>query len=160
MASESILHREREWTHGHAWVAPTEGYLHVADDIDADECAGHKPKRDRRKAVGVKSWTIITYEQPKSELEEAFNDLVKEWVQDTRFHSSLSKKFMHPAYQTIMAMGEKALPLILKELQRAPGHWFYALKHIVRRDVAELAQGFEEARTMWLEWGERNHFIQ
>ena len=86
--------------------------------------------------------------------------LTRKWIAETRFHSSLSKKFMHPAYQTIMAMGRDALPLILRELQRAPGHWFYALRFIAQKDVAESAEGFEEARTLWLNWGKKNHFIE
>jgi hypothetical protein len=91
--------------------------------------------------------------------ESEFIRLSDEWKRDTRFHSSLSKKFMHPAYQTIMAMGEQALPFILKELEKSPGHWSYALRFIVQRDVAENAQGFEDARNIWLEWGRQNHLI-
>ena len=89
-----------------------------------------------------------------------FSLLVKTWLEETRFHSSLSKKFMHPAYQTIMAMGRDALPLILRELQRSPGHWFYALRFIVQKDIAEAAEGFDEARSLWLEWGKKHHFIE
>lgn len=75
-------------------------------------------------------------------------------------HSSLSKKFMHPAYQTIMAMGKDALPFILALLQKAPGHWFYALRFIARKDVAESANTFAEAREMWLNWGKENRLIK
>jgi hypothetical protein len=91
--------------------------------------------------------------------ESEFIRLSEEWKRDTGFHSSLSKKFMHPAYQTIMAMGKEALPFILRELEKSPGHWFYALRFIVQRDVAENADSFEEARQIWLEWGRRNHLI-
>lgn len=38
---------------------------------------------------------------------------------------------MHPAYQQIIGMGEKALPLILRDLRDRPtGHWFWALNAI------------------------------
>ena len=110
------------------------------------------PKRRHRRI-------FYSYPNKSQNRELQFNKLSEEWKRDTRFHSSLSKKFMHPAYQTIMAMGEPALPLILKDLEKSPGHWFYALRFIAQRDVAENAQGFEDARNLWLKWGRENHFI-
>lgn len=95
----------------------------------------------------------------QNEISHVFRDLVYSWKQETRFHSSLAKKFMHPAYQTIMAMGRDAISLILLELEKAPGHWFYALRFIVRKDVAENTDGFEDAREAWLKWGRDNHYI-
>jgi hypothetical protein len=92
---------------------------------------------------------------------EEFPKLVKQWKDETAFHSSLSKKFTNPAYVRIMAMGKPALPLILSELQKNSGHWFYALKYIAGKDVAaeSNAQSFEEARAAWLEWGYKNNHI-
>ena len=96
----------------------------------------------------------------QNQREAEFDALVRIWMRDTRLHSSLSKKFMHPAYQSIMAMGRDALPLIFKQLKNAPGHWFYALRFIAQKDVAESAKGFEEARTMWLVWGAKHHYTE
>ena len=49
----------------------------------------------------------IAYERERSEaaLSQIFLGLVGKWQSETAFHSSLAKKFTHPAYQTIMAMG-------------------------------------------------------
>ena len=61
----------------------------------------------------------------------------------------------HPAYQQIVGMGDKAIPLILRELEQAPDHWFWALKAITgvnpvpreeRADIKAMAKH-------WLEWG-------
>jgi hypothetical protein len=82
-----------------------------------------------------------------------FAYLAKQWKRDTSLHSSLSNKFMHPAYQRIMAMGKAALPLILKELESSLGHWFYALKFIAGTDIAKGTDNLEDAREMWLKWG-------
>jgi hypothetical protein len=82
-----------------------------------------------------------------------FMSLAKQWKEDTLYSSSLEDICFHPAYQTIMAMGEKALPLILRELCRQFGHWFYALSHIVREDMAKGTKDIEEARRRWIEWG-------
>ncbi|SRR6266436_4955557 len=88
-----------------------------------------------------------------SDIASEFTSLAKQWKADTLYSSSLEEICFHPAYQTIMAMGEKALPLILRELRSQFGHWFYALNHIVRKDVAKDAKDIEEARRRWIEWG-------
>lgn len=95
-------------------------------------------------------------------LESEFDRLAKQWRKETGFHSSLSKKFMHPAYQRIMAMGERALPLILRELQQRPAHWFYALQFIAGEKGKDVAQGvydLEEVRSAWLQWGYEHNYI-
>lgn len=97
--------------------------------------------------------------EPKDLTQEEFNNLVEEWQRDTSFHSSLIKKFSHPAYVTIMAAGKTALPLILRQLENNPDHWFYALRYIVRRDIAAGLQSFDEARAAWLRWGRANNYI-
>jgi hypothetical protein len=61
-----------------------------------------------------------------------------------------------------MSMGEAALPLILKELQQRPAHWFYALQFISGKKGKEVAQGvtdMEEVRSAWLEWGYKHNHI-
>lgn len=92
-------------------------------------------------------------------LEKVFHDLVKEWRDDTFFQSSLSDMCFHPAYQTIMAMGKDALPFVFKDLEENCGHWFYALKFIVRNDIADGAQTFEDARERWLKWAKVNKYL-
>ena len=110
-----------------------------------------------KKSVGV----IRRYSSLVSSNREAeFRPLMETWIMETGFHSSLTKKFMHPAYQTIMAMGTDALPFIFRELQKAPGHWFYALRFIVQKDVAKTAENFDEARELWLKWGRDNRYIK
>jgi hypothetical protein len=91
--------------------------------------------------------------------EVVFHHLVEPWKEDTLYDSSLEAIWFHPAYQTIMAMGEKALPLILKELEKQSGHWFYALSHIVRLDVGKGAATLQDARQRWIEWGRASGLI-
>lgn len=108
----------------------------------------------------AKVWSIVPLPSDPQDLTEAeFNELVEQWRRETRFHSSLSKKFTHSAYVTIMAGGKSALSLILKELERTPDHWFYALRYIVRKDIAAGRETFEDARTAWLDWGRENNYI-
>jgi hypothetical protein len=68
---------------------------------------------------------------------------------------------MHPAYQRIIGMGEKAIPLILAELAERPGHWFWALASITGEDpVAEQSRGkLREMASAWLAWGRQKGYI-
>jgi hypothetical protein len=108
----------------------------------------------------AKAWSIVPIQSTPKDLTKAeFDRLVERWRHETGFHSSLSKKFSHPSYLTIMAAGKSVLPMILKELERAPDHWFYALRYIARQDIAVGVKTAKEARAAWLEWGRKNHYI-
>jgi len=104
----------------------------------------------------VKKWSIF-YMNPLSTDTTAtvFERLTRQWKHDTLLHSSLTEICFHPAYQTIMAMGRRVLPFILKDLETQFGHWFYALRHIAQSDVAFGTNNPEEARQRWLQWGRR-----
>lgn len=83
-----------------------------------------------------------------------FQDLVREWKTATPLTSSITEMATHPAYQQIIGMGKEAIPLILKELQQDPDHWFWALKAITREDPVPAADR-GKLRPMthaWLAW--------
>lgn len=121
----------------------------------------HPPKAVRAEPhAHIKTWTIFEFNATAvTPTEVVFHHLVEQWQEDTLYDSSLEAIWFHPAYQTIMAMGEKALPLILKELEKQSGHWSYALSHIVRQDVGKGAATLEDARRRWLEWGRASGLI-
>jgi hypothetical protein len=98
-------------------------------------------------------------EKPRRDIAAEFAELAGKWKEETGFHSSLSEKFMHPAYQRIMAMGEHALPLILRDLQQNSAHWFYALRFIVDDDIAVGTKTVSEARAAWVQWGYEHGYI-
>jgi hypothetical protein len=93
-------------------------------------------------------------------INQEFAALVEEWERETFFHSSLSKQFTHPAYVRIIAMGEKAIPLVLKELQKDNGDWFYALKFMAGKDLSAGIEDYQVAKEAWLNWGYKNNYIQ
>jgi hypothetical protein len=59
---------------------------------------------------------------------------------------------MHPAYQQIIGLGPAGVPLLLRELEREPDHWFWALRAITGEDpVPEEARGrLREMAAAWL----------
>jgi hypothetical protein len=96
------------------------------------------------------------------EIATEFRILANKWKQETGLHSSLAEKFMHPAYQRIMAMGKPALPFILRDLRATSDHWFYALEFISGDEGREVAVGTDTisaARDAWLHWGRQNGYV-
>ena len=92
---------------------------------------------------------------PTHELEITFQNLVKQWQTDTRFLSSTHEMVLHPAYQQIIGMGEAVVPLLLRELEKKSGRWFWALKSIAREDPVppEVRGRTQEMIQIWLDWG-------
>jgi hypothetical protein len=70
---------------------------------------------------------------------------------------------MHPAYQKIIGMGEPAIPLILKDLEKnGPNDWFWALTAItdenpITQDIAGNMAAMTEA---WLQWGRNAGYLK
>ena len=94
--------------------------------------------------------------------EAAFRALTKEWHVERGVSSSITEIAMCPAYQRIIAMGEPAVLLILRQMESEgdePDMWFWALRAItnvdpitddIRGDVVAMAGA-------WLDWGRRHY---
>ena len=97
----------------------------------------------------------------QAELEDTFNELSEKWRCETHFLSATDDIVLHPAYQSIIGMGREVIPLLLRELQRKPSHWFWALRSITREDPVrpEDAGNIRKMTEAWLNWGrERGYF--
>jgi hypothetical protein len=90
-----------------------------------------------------------------------FAELTEAWRRETAFVSSTTDLAMHPAYQHIIGLGPAALPLILSELERSGGHWFWALRAITGADpVPEEHRGrVLDMAADWLRWG-KDHSLR
>src|SRR5256885_1317850 len=69
-------------------------------------------------------------------LRRTFEELADTWRRETGFLSFMQQRALHPAYQRIIGMGWAAVPLLLRELQRQPDHWFWALHAITGEEPA------------------------
>jgi hypothetical protein len=89
------------------------------------------------------------------ELETRFAELAAAWKAERGHSSSITKLCAHPAYQQIIGMGEQAVPLLLRELEREPDHWFWALKVItgVNPVPRESRAKIKEMARQWVKWG-------
>src|SRR3989442_626265 len=65
-------------------------------------------------------------------VEKRFLELASKWRETHPFSSSDTDMVLDPSYQEIIGMGYPALPLILRELQKEPDNWFWALRAITR----------------------------
>ena len=93
--------------------------------------------------------------------QETFSALVSQWKRNTEMTSSMTEMAMHPAYQRIIGMGTDAIPLLLRELEDRPDHWFWALKAISGDDPVRPEQRgkLKEMVRAWLAWGSREGYV-
>lgn len=82
-----------------------------------------------------------------------FERHASKWKAETMHWSSVSRRVLHPSYLHIIALGRKALPLILQELKKRPDHWLVALNAITEEDPASDGATFREAVDAWIRWG-------
>jgi hypothetical protein len=92
---------------------------------------------------------------PPPALEERFRALAEQWRHERGPTSSTTQLALCPSYQRIIGLGEAVVPFLLRELERQPDHWFWALKAITGADPVP-ASGRGKLREMaeaWLAWG-------
>jgi hypothetical protein len=98
------------------------------------------------------------------DLNQTFESLATQWREDTEHMSNLNKACKHFAYQQIIGMGKIAprlvVPLILRELEKRPDHWFWALHEITNEDPAHLEDDFDDAIAAWLTWGREKGYLR
>ncbi|MBD2355867.1 hypothetical protein H6G41_14780 [Tolypothrix sp. FACHB-123] len=95
-----------------------------------------------------------------AELEITFLELAEQWRQETGMLSAIAKISMHPAYQRIIGMGQPVVPLILRELERQPDHWFWALNAITGANPVKPEQRgrIKQMAQAWIDWGKTNGY--
>ncbi|PWU08431.1 MAG: hypothetical protein C5B50_29565 [Verrucomicrobia bacterium] len=94
-------------------------------------------------------------------LEKEFDELSRKWRADVGPESSFSKITGNLSYLRIISLGKRAVPLILKDLQREPAPWFLALRAITgeERIGKEEAGNFKAMADAWLAWGREHGYI-
>lgn len=98
----------------------------------------------------------------KEALEKEFRRLIRQWHEETGGLSSPRKILGSPAYQQMIAMGDVAVPFLLKEIQVGRGMFMgYAIEKITGADPTdESMRGKKELiDEAWLNWGRENRYI-
>jgi len=94
-------------------------------------------------------------------LRREFRKHSKAWRDETVFTSSVSDIVLHPSYQRIIGLGGEVVPLILRELDKSPRFWFWALEAITGENPVPNSEN-GQVRLMtkrWIEWGRAKGMI-
>ena len=103
----------------------------------------------------------LTPEQRQT-IDRQFRNLATQWSELTAYRSNMGALRRHPVYQELIALGEPAVPLILRELEREPSvSWFGILAAITGENPIppELAGHVAAMAGAWLEWGRRQGYL-
>jgi hypothetical protein len=91
-----------------------------------------------------------------SEAERRFAVLAQQWYDETAHLSSSARILSNQNYLSIIAMGQQALPGILRRLRDSPEPWFPALAAITSENPPlrpDDTGEFQRMRQAWLDWG-------
>jgi hypothetical protein len=130
--------------------------------ILVDSATGHSAKLDIEMEIEDDPAEMANGDSPpfcSPSVEELFQELASQWRNETSHLSLAIKQVMHPAYQRIIGLGPAAIPLILRELQREPDHWFWALEAITGEKPASPGSSVAQAAQAWLQWGKERRYI-
>lgn len=100
---------------------------------------------------------LTSFAKP-TEIDRArFQTLTEQWRRERGAASSTTEIVLCPSYQTIIGMGEKAIPLILNQLRAEgdePDHWFWALRAMTGTNpIPPEDQGnMSRMARAWLAW--------
>jgi hypothetical protein len=97
----------------------------------------------------------------QTNLENRFHTLAQQWKHACAFLSSTSAMVAHPAYQAIIALGQPAVPLLLRDMEKEPVHWFEALKAITGEDPVSPDDwgNIPAMAATWLAWGRSRNLV-
>ncbi|HEY5198306.1 MAG TPA: hypothetical protein VIJ51_14900 [Solirubrobacteraceae bacterium] len=96
----------------------------------------------------------------ETDLRASFQRLADQRADETWAYSFVERKAMNRAYQRTIALGPRAVPLILERLvEQGPDHWYWALEMLTGSNPAEGAETMADAAERWLAWGRHRGLI-
>jgi len=132
-------------------------------DNDHLTLLGPRIKPPRPWLLGVQNMTTVLPPQSGSssaQLEAVFLELVARWKDERGPTSSTTELAMCPSYQRIIGLGPAVVPLLLREMEREPDHWFWALRAITGADpVPPASRGkVRDMAQIWIGWGRQQGY--
>ena len=146
--------RQADW-----WKNPDQS------DEDNASCYDSATKPSYQVAKRSKRWSVVFLSsgpRRSTDAEEQFKHYALKWKAETGGDSSLTSITNNMSYLRVIGLGEKAIPLILQDLQKEPAPWFVALRAISEDDsVGRDSPGdFHKMAAAWIRWGKDHGYIQ
>ncbi|OFX20734.1 MAG: hypothetical protein A2033_03340 [Bacteroidetes bacterium GWA2_31_9] len=93
---------------------------------------------------------------------EQFEHLSSELLEEFMMVSSPSQIALHPFYQKIIAMGEKAIPFLIKKLDETPTMWFWALEEISGDNPVSVSDkgNIPLMVSLWKKWAKNKGYAK
>jgi hypothetical protein len=98
----------------------------------------------------------IRQAEPTTEsIGEKFKEHADKWERETAHLSSPNQMMMHPSYQAILGMGDKVVPLLLRDLQNKRRPWFWALSYLTTENPINPSDAgkMDKMIAAWVRWG-------
>lgn len=113
----------------------------------------------KQKLAGLEEASLSKSE--RSDLESTYQALAQKWHKETAHVSSTTELIMNPSYQNIIGLGPRVVPILLRQLQQKPEHWFWALSAITRENpVSSEDEGnVRKMAEAWLQWGVQRRLV-
>lgn len=145
--------------HPSPWKKPYYFIGELGPACEEEETATNQPREMMFPLSHAGIW--ITDHQKTTALEMEFQELAAKWQEETWFSSSIIDMAMNQNYQRIIGKGMDVVPLILRELEREPDHWFWALSAITGENpiTEEDAGDLEKMTEAWLALGKERGWI-
>jgi type I restriction enzyme M protein len=87
--------------------------------------------------------------------------LLAEWERKRPRGMNVEAMASHPIYQSIIGMGWSAVPALIAQLRKKPGHWFSALHSITGANPVQPAEEgkLSKMADAWIKWGADRGYV-
>lgn len=94
------------------------------------------------------------------DVEAELRRLVDWWDRETAVLSNLNKRYEHPAFRQIVALGPPVIPVILRDLEANPNWLIGALREITGANPIPVEHRGRLALMAadWVDWGRKNGY--
>ena len=127
---------------------------------DSTESRGNYRTSHERYAASGGARYDLEQDRLQREFGAEFRRLARQWSIAVQDVSSVHDIVSHPSYLRIIGKGPQVVSYIIRELERAPDHWFVALEAIVGDNPVRPDQrgNIFEMKEAWINWAEREGY--
>jgi hypothetical protein len=98
---------------------------------------------------------------PAKTVEQRFRRLEAIWEAETQFLSDAHRIIEHPVFREIITLGDAVVPLMLRDLEKGPRQWVWALPRITGANPVSPGDGgnIRKMAGAWVRWGREHGYL-